>query len=211
VNDQELLEIAQGIARDTGVPAPHCVIIREPRTGPGALSNYFLGVTLLGKNVTHVRLHVGRMLLENAPDPVLEALIAHEIGHLLKPVRLPRRILELVTVLATSWAALIACVLTGVVGVALDSDSVTGAAGAAASCVLLLNAVTGTMSRRDEYAADRFAASVVGEQQVMLALAWMGGVDPLPDPPFPISLVLTHPSKAARIRRLDQLATGAAA
>jgi heat shock protein HtpX len=208
--------LTMGLVQRMGIPMPKLWVI--PEASPNAFAT--------GRNPAHSSVAFTAGLLELMNDQELEAVIAHELGHVKNR-----------DILISSIAATIAAAITAMASMARwamifggrSSDDEDSHGGALGSLLMLFLApfaallIQMAISRTREYAADATAARYTGSPHGMIAAlekleAWSKRVPMDANPatahmfimsPFTggglMSLFSTHPATRQRIARLRSL------
>lgn len=199
MTEEELLAEAVTLAKTAGLPGPSHVSVRDRGTA------YQMGMVFRPFS-TDLRLEISSHLLTQAPQPVVRALTAHEVGHILDhsalntAVHVARKWAINVPVIAVIIGLMVAGQATGTSWLGSLSAAMTGV-------VIVVAGVTGLVLRRQEYKADEFAARLVGAEQVADALQWVREHDRRPQRTAEAlpSTFSSHPRMEERIRRLGTL------
>jgi len=157
------------------------------------------------------RIQVPRAWLANAPIEVCEAAIAHELGHVerLSAAHGLRREIARKRIgsrASDAWWLGLGCAASGVVA---PSASLFPLAAAFISAGVLLQHARCLLNRREEYAADRIAAALVGPQPVIDCMRHLHriGATSRYERWYRTTLVVlglhTHPSDRNRIKAIN--------
>lgn len=204
----ELTAIVQDLARRAGIPTPRLYLL--PQAAPNAFAT--------GRDPEHAAVAVTAGLLQLMPTDEVRAVLAHELGHVARRDTLTAAVAAslagAVTMLANvaQWGLLL--------GGGRDRE------GAGANLLLIFLAplaatiIQLAVSRSREYAADAYAAELIGSGRPLArALSRLeSGVAHIPSAAHPetahlfivsplrgggvFSLFRTHPDTQERIRRL---------
>ncbi|TSE27179.1 Protease HtpX [Tepidimonas sediminis] len=155
-------------------------------------------------------------LLQQLSAPQLEAVLAHELGHA-RLGHIPRRLAWLAAASAAAWALLGWLAQQPWFYFGLGVTPTLGGGNAALALVLFFIVIplaglfvaplAAALSRRDEYAADAFAArltSAAALREALLALHRDNAATPAPDPWY-ARFFHTHPALLQRLRHLQRL------
>jgi Zn-dependent protease with chaperone function len=180
-----------GLAQAAHVAAPLLEVRSQTRR---------MGVVELHKEGPCVVIHSAAL---TAPDPALQALLAHEIAHIARGHLVTRRRLAIAAVLAIWLAVTFAIVFAGV---QIAGGSVSPwwlwvlVAAACLAAILAPRAVQLAVYRRQEFEADRITVELLGTSEPLVA--WFDWVAANTKPviaALPVRLWTTvHPSTAAR-------------
>ena len=207
-----LLMTVRELARRTGAPVPRVGIVDAP------LCNAFT----LGFGRRSACIVVGRGLLEALDDTALEAILAHEMAHVLNgDLRTLTWLNAAVNMVTVQPARLVGRLVDQ--GLLRRSRPGIGYYGtlflAQLSCGWLASLLSGWFSRRREFDADRTAARLVGAPAMIAALAtlrrlesdtawscpgWLVTFGVIRQWHVLQRLLRTHPGLDERIRRLEQ-------
>jgi len=192
--DQERL---QALLRRTGASVQRILVIPAASSG----TNAFVSGMLERRRYLFVAEH----LLTDLPPDEVDAVIAHEIGHLV------HRHVARVGIAAVATSAVAALVFMGTVAITVGgaSDEVRRPwfALAGAGTALATLAITRRLLRKFEFEADEFAARTLGSPQPMAnALRTLARVNWLAEDGLDAGAFASHPTIRRRIERLSGLA-----
>jgi len=205
----ELREALFGYARSVGFSLREVFVMDGSKRS--SKSNAFF--TGFGRNR---RIALFDTLIERHPIPELVAVLAHEIGHYKR-----RHVLQ-----GMVLGMLHTGVLLALLSVFLDRPGLFAAFGVASPSVyagilffgllltpieLLLSLGLGALSRRNEYQADRYAASTTGRPEDLVSALKRLSADNLSNltpHPYYVAVNYSHPPVLERIRALARAGAG---
>lgn len=203
------------LARAAGVPPPPVVIVpglhsrsREHDHGGGAAA-------ITEASRSRVTIYIDQAAADSLPDPALDYVLAHELAHVVawrRPTyRASLRIKELLMFGPAAVVALVVIVTIAAAGGLADSPP-SVLIFVAAWPVLLVAGQMGRMAvqRREELAADRWAAHLLGSAAGLQAYAEWSEQDIRPRRQQHLGnwlLTATHPTYTARLAAMRQVAS----
>jgi Zn-dependent protease with chaperone function len=198
MNEQGAQAAAVAIAKAAGVAPP------EVKVQASIKDNHPLRLVYPAISAAKYRLEISGQLLKDAPDEVLRALIAHEVGHINSRSSRLEDIGNLAVGWVTSWSAVGTFAALWCAAWLTAKPWLVVASFALPMLALGIVVAAGIGSRREEYKADRFAATAVGADKVADALRWLdkqGGWRQRIVNKFP-TVLSSHPTVHTRVHRL---------
>lgn len=202
------------LARAARVPPPPIVlaVVPHPHSPTSRLSGAAVAVTEGTRD--RVRIRIDEAAANSLPDPALDYVLAHELAHVVawrRPTyRASLKIKELLMFGPAAVVALVSVVTLGAAGGLGDSPPYVPAL-VAAWPVLLVAGQMGRMAvqRREELAADRWAAHLLGSAVGLQAYAEWSRLRSLPRRRQHLGdwlLTSTHPAYEARLAAMRESA-----